>query len=95
MDWDLNNAEERSQSVGQDVVDAFAAAHRVSASLWDTITGTRVAEYVEGDVKDGYVLADEPSPPIRSSVRRSTPMSASSMGSGIRSAGPMTRTVSS
>ena len=50
MDWDLNNAEERSQSV-QDVVDAFAATHRVSASLGDTITGTRVAEYAAGDVK--------------------------------------------
>jgi hypothetical protein len=61
LDWSRNNAEVRSQSA-QDVVNSFAADHRVSTYLWDTITGKRVAEYDEGDAEDGYVLAETRSP---------------------------------
>jgi len=61
MDWGWNNAEERSQSV-QDVVDSFAGGHAVSTYLWDTITAKRVEEYSAGDIEDGYVVAEEPSP---------------------------------
>jgi len=61
MDWGWNNAEERSQSV-QDVVDSFAAEHRVSTYLWDTITGEHVTEFDQGDTADGYVLSEASSP---------------------------------
>jgi hypothetical protein len=57
LDWSNNNAEDISQSV-QAVVDSFAASHRVSTYLWDSITTTRVMEYSEGDLKDGYVVND-------------------------------------
>jgi hypothetical protein len=57
LDWSSNNAEVRSQSA-QSVVDSFAADHRVSTYLWDTITRKRVAEYDEGDAEDGYVVAE-------------------------------------
>jgi hypothetical protein len=46
----------------RDVVNSFAADHRVSAYLWDTITRKRVAEYDEGDAENGYVLAETKSP---------------------------------
>ena len=61
LDWSRNNAEDRSQSA-QDVANAFAADHRVSAYLWDRITGTRVEEYDAGDVEDGYVVSAARSP---------------------------------
>jgi len=61
LDWSRNNAEVRSQSA-QDVVDSFATEHRVSTYLWDTITRKRVAEYDQGDTKDGYILAETISP---------------------------------
>ena len=61
LDWPRNNAEVRSQST-KDVVNSFAADHRVSGYLWDTITGTRVEEYDAGDTKDGYVVAEARSP---------------------------------
>jgi len=56
MDWDWNNAEDRSQST-QDVVDALAETHRVSTFLWDRITRTQAAEYEAGDLDDGYIVA--------------------------------------
>jgi hypothetical protein len=61
LNWSRNNAEVRSQSA-QDVVNSFAGHHKVSAYLWDTITGKRAAEYDEGDPEDGYVLAERKSP---------------------------------
>ncbi len=61
LDWSRNNAEVRSQST-QDVVNSFAADHRVSGYLWDTITRNRVTEYDQGDTEDGYVLAKTVSP---------------------------------
>jgi hypothetical protein len=61
LDWPRNNAEVRSQSA-QGIVDSFAANHRVSTYLWDTITRKRVAEYDQGDEEDGYVLAETKSP---------------------------------
>jgi len=61
LDWPRSNAEDRSQSA-QDVVNAFAADHRVSAYLWDRITGIRVAEYDQGDAEDGYVVSEARSP---------------------------------
>ena len=57
LDWARNNAEDRDQSA-QDVVNAFAADHRVSAYLWDRITRTRVSEYDQGDAEDGYVVSE-------------------------------------
>ena len=55
LDWERNNAEDVSQSM-QDVVDSFAQNHRVSTYLWDEITTTRVGEYSDGDMGDGYVV---------------------------------------
>jgi len=61
LNWDRNNAEDRSQSV-QKVVDIFSNRYRVSTYLWDSITLQRVREYSEGDMSDGYVLYDNPDP---------------------------------
>ncbi|NIN65274.1 MAG: DUF362 domain-containing protein, partial [Anaerolineae bacterium] len=56
LDWELNNAVDRGQSI-QDVVDAFSDKHRVSTYLWDEITSNVVQEFAEGDMEDGYVVA--------------------------------------
>jgi hypothetical protein len=61
LDWSHNNAEARSQST-QDIVNSFAASHRVSGYLWDTITRKLVADYDHGDTEDGYVVAETASP---------------------------------
>ncbi len=55
LDWARNNAGDASQSI-QRVVDSFSGSHRVSTYLWDTITTTRVEEYSDGDMGDGYVV---------------------------------------
>ncbi len=55
LDWVLNNAVDTSQSI-QDVVDSFPGDLMVSTYLWDEITTTRVDEYSEGDMGDGYVV---------------------------------------
>jgi len=60
MDWKSSNAQDPSQSM-QKVVDGFSALHKVSTALWDRITTTRVAEYSEGDARNGYVVASSPS----------------------------------
>jgi len=52
-----NNAIDTSQSV-QDVVDSFTD-DRVSTYLWSTITDTRVHEYSEGDMADGYIVEED------------------------------------
>ena len=57
LNWSRNNAEARTQSI-QDVVSEFATEHAVSTFLWDTITGTRVDEYEQQDMEDGYVVQD-------------------------------------
>ena len=55
LDWSRSNAEDTSQSV-QKVVDSFSGSYKVSTYLWDTITTTRVNEYSEGDMEDGYIV---------------------------------------
>ena len=55
LDWSECNAEDHSQSA-QRVVDGFASHGKVSTYLWDTITTTRVDEYEEGDLRDGFVV---------------------------------------
>lgn len=55
--WENNNAVDTNQTV-QDVVESFSSS-KVSTYLWDTITKTRVNEYSEGDIEDGYVIEDE------------------------------------
>ncbi len=54
LDWAQNNAEDKAQSV-QKVVGSFKK-NNVSTYLWDNITTTRVNEYSEGDLTDGYVV---------------------------------------
>ena len=61
LDWNQNNARDRSQSM-QKVVDMFSDSYRASVYLWDRITENRVGEYSEGDLQDGYILDSTPSP---------------------------------
>ena len=61
MDYIKNNAEDRSQSMTR-VVSSFSDTHRVSAYLWDTITTTRVKEYAEGDMDDGFIVNETKKP---------------------------------
>jgi len=61
MNWSLSNAEDHSQST-QDVVDMFSSSHKVSTYDWNPIKGTRVDEYSEGNMTDGYVLYDTADP---------------------------------
>ena len=61
MDWQQSNAEDVSQST-QDVVNVFSKDFAVSTYTWIPIRGTRVDEYSEGDLTDGYVLYDYPDP---------------------------------
>ncbi|MDH5793611.1 MAG: DUF362 domain-containing protein [Candidatus Bathyarchaeota archaeon] len=61
MNWPESNAEDITQST-QDVVDMFLPHHNVSTYTWIPIRGTRVDEYVDGDMTDGYILYDTPDP---------------------------------
>jgi len=61
LDWQNNNAENRSQSV-QKVVDMFSDSYNVSTYLWDEITLQSVGEYSEGDMKDGYIVNQTANP---------------------------------
>jgi len=61
LDYAINNAEDRSQSVIR-VVESFKGLGKVSAFSWDTITEKEVREYSEGDTEDGYVLANKADP---------------------------------
>ncbi len=61
LDWALANAEDTSQSV-QDVVDLFSPQYQVSTYDWSPIRSTRVDEYSEGDMTDGYWLNDTADP---------------------------------
>jgi hypothetical protein len=58
LSYDRNNAENISQSM-QSVADSFPG-QKVSAYLWDRITGNLVGEYEDGDMADGYVLSGPP-----------------------------------
>ncbi|MBN2879861.1 MAG: DUF362 domain-containing protein [Clostridia bacterium] len=60
MDWELNNAQDKDQSI-QDVVDRYSSQYKVSTYLWDAITRNKVHEYSEGDTEDGYIVSDEKS----------------------------------
>jgi hypothetical protein len=56
LDWPRSNAEDTTQSA-IDVVSHFAGlGHPVGSYLWDEIRVTRVYEYSEGDMQDGYVV---------------------------------------
>jgi len=56
FDWAASNAVNPALSV-RAVVDGFAALGLpVSACLWDDVRATRVTEYADGDMRDGYVL---------------------------------------
>lgn len=56
LDWPEANAEDHGQSAA-DVVREFAeGGHPVSSYLWDTVRGISVAEYDQGDDRDGYVV---------------------------------------
>jgi hypothetical protein len=52
-----NNAIDTSQSI-QKVVDSFSDNHKVSTYLWSDITETRVYEFIELDMEDGYVVEE-------------------------------------
>ena len=61
MSYTKNNAEDRTQSMTR-VASSFSGTYRVSTYLWDTITTTRVHEYAEGDMKDGFIVNDTENP---------------------------------
>lgn len=60
LDWRQNNGIDTSRSM-EDVAARFARNAKVSTFLWDTITRNEVAEFEDGDHRDGYILADGPS----------------------------------
>lgn len=61
LNWSESNAEDISQSF-LDVVDMFSSSHRASGFDWNTIRRTRVSEYADGDMTDGYILYDTADP---------------------------------
>ncbi len=61
FDYEVNNAEDRSQST-QKAVDSLVGLGRVSTYLWDEITEKLVDEYSEGDAVDGYVVTERADP---------------------------------
>jgi hypothetical protein len=66
FDRPASNAEDHAQSV-RAVVEGFAGLGKpVSAYLWDDIATVSVAEYADGDTRDGYVVgAWEDGPQIK------------------------------
>jgi len=59
LDWELNNANDISQST-MDVIRSFQAmGHRVTGVLWDEFTTVRVQEFSAGDMRDGFIVEDE------------------------------------
>jgi len=60
MTYTENNAIDPAQS-NQVVADSFKG-YKVSTYLWDTITKTRVKEYDQGDLNDGYLIYDDADP---------------------------------
>ena len=61
MNWSESNAEDHAQST-QDVVNMFSQDFDVSTYTWIPIRGVRVEEYSKGDLRDGYILYDNPDP---------------------------------
>ncbi|MFX0088021.1 MAG: DUF362 domain-containing protein [Candidatus Hodarchaeota archaeon] len=61
MDHTENNAENKSQST-QDVVDMFFSICNISTYDWADIRSTRVGEFSEGDLNDGYIRYETPDP---------------------------------
>ncbi len=61
LDWAENNAEDHSQSA-RDVVQSYSALYPVNLFDWQTIRGTEVEEYSDGNMDDGYILYDLPDP---------------------------------
>lgn len=55
LDWAEGNAEDDAQSAA-DVVADFADGWNVTTRLWDDFRGVGVAEYDQGDERDGYVV---------------------------------------
>lgn len=62
LDWGRNNSIDYGRSM-QDVANEFAAEYRVSTYLWDAITRNKVAEFSEGDIEDGYIVAGKSTGP--------------------------------
>ena len=60
MTYTENNALDPTQS-NQVVADSFTG-HKVSTYLWDTITKTRVKEYDQSDLNDGYIIYNDADP---------------------------------
>lgn len=58
IDWEKNNALDKSQSVGK-VAEELAKDFKVSALTWDSITYTQAEEYSSGDYSDGFVVSPE------------------------------------
>ncbi len=73
-----NNAEDTTQSVEDVVADFVAEGWRVSAHLWDSIREIPADEYINGDLRDGYVVAS--SLDVQTSVRVSYPKFQTSYG---------------
>lgn len=56
LDWPLANAEDPGQSVLDVVNDFVDEGWSVGTYLWDPLRATSVAEYMDGDDRDGYVV---------------------------------------
>jgi len=56
LDWELNNAEDTSQSTMRVIRDFQAMGYRVTGVLWDDFTTVRVQEFDAGDMRDGFVM---------------------------------------
>lgn len=61
LDWSENNAENPSQSVST-VVASFSTTHAVNLYDWQSIIGTEVDEYSDGDMDDGYIRYSDVDP---------------------------------
>ena len=56
MNWPSSNAENTAQSAMDVVADFALEGWDVSTKLWDAMRVTPVAEYADGDMRDGYVV---------------------------------------
>ncbi len=80
LNWKRNNALNQSQSV-EAVVALYSDKHKVSTYLWDTIASKQVEEYINGDLRDGYVVSPVPDP--ETGVKVSYPKFRTKMGTYI------------
>ena len=59
LDWENNNAVDKSQSA-QDVANYFEdKGFKVSGVLWDKFTQNKVEEYSNGNYQDGFIMENE------------------------------------